>query len=72
MSGPWPGGKGDRPRPFNKARFDENYDKIFGDKKCKTVAKDDSLRQEPSETVAGISPVPISSPPTPISEKGNG
>ena len=65
-------GKGDRPRPVNKKRYDENYTRIFGDKKWKIVAKDDSLRQEPSETVAGTSPGPTSSPPMPISGKENG
>jgi len=26
-------GKGDKPRPVNKKRFDENYEVIFGPKK---------------------------------------
>lgn len=26
-------GKGDRPRPVNKAQFDQNYESIFGKKK---------------------------------------
>jgi hypothetical protein len=25
-------GKGDKPRPVNKAKYNENYKKIFGDK----------------------------------------
>jgi len=29
-------GKGDRPRPVNKKRYDENYEKIFGKKDEKT------------------------------------
>ena len=28
-------GKGDRPRPFDKKRYDENYEKIFGPPKKK-------------------------------------
>jgi hypothetical protein len=57
-------GKGDRPRPMDKQRYDENYTRIFGGKKCptlptcKTLAKDDSLTQEQSETEAPLSPDP--------------
>lgn len=29
----WHGGKGSRPRPTDKKKFDENWDKIFGNKK---------------------------------------
>lgn len=29
-------GKGDTPRPVNKSKFDENYDRIFGSKKGAT------------------------------------
>jgi hypothetical protein len=29
MSESWSGGKGDRQRPFNKAKFDFNYNRIF-------------------------------------------
>ena len=27
-------GKGDTPRPMNKARYDKNYEKIYGDSKA--------------------------------------
>lgn len=30
MSDQWHGGKGSRPRPTDKKKFDENWDKIFG------------------------------------------
>jgi len=32
----WHGGKGSSPRPVDKKKFDENWDKIFGkkDEKC--------------------------------------
>lgn len=28
----WHGGKGSNPRPVNKSKFDENFDRIFGRK----------------------------------------
>lgn len=28
----WSGGKGSAPRPINKAKFDDNWDRIFGKK----------------------------------------
>lgn len=33
MSDSWHGGKGSKPRKVNKAIYDENYDRIFGNKK---------------------------------------
>ena len=33
MSDQWHGGKGSRPRPTDKKKFDENWDRIFGNKK---------------------------------------
>jgi|TARA_B100000497_G_C7345168_1_gene226151 hypothetical protein len=33
--GGWHGGKGDRDRVSNKDKFNENFDKIFGEKKKK-------------------------------------
>lgn len=39
----WMGGKGSKPRPVNKKRFDENWDRIFGSKssddKCNSCKK---------------------------------
>ena len=32
-------GKGDKPRPVNKKKFDENYDAIFGPKKDRKKRK---------------------------------
>ena len=32
--------KGSQQRPFNKDKFNENFDKIFGKKKDKTKLKD--------------------------------
>ena len=29
----WHGGKGSRPRPADKKKFDENWERIFGKKK---------------------------------------
>lgn len=29
----WHGGKGSKPRPVDKKKFDENWDRIFGNKK---------------------------------------
>lgn len=29
----WHGSKGSKPRPVDKKKFDENWDKIFGKKK---------------------------------------
>lgn len=29
----WHGGKGSKPRPVDKKKFDENWDRIFGKKK---------------------------------------
>ena len=57
-------GKGCRYRPVDGAKYRENYDRIFGEKKCKnqtcrTAANDDSLKQERSGTEAGSSPDPI-------------
>ena len=31
----WHGGKGSRPRPINKKKFDENWERIFGKKEEK-------------------------------------
>lgn len=28
----WHGGKGDKPRPTDKKKFDDNWDRIFGNK----------------------------------------
>lgn len=33
MTGPWHGGKGDRPRPVNRKKWNKNYDKIFNKQK---------------------------------------
>ena len=33
MSGRWSGGKGDRTRPMNRKKWDENYARAFGDNK---------------------------------------
>lgn len=30
MSDEWHGGKGDKPRPVNKEKFDAEFDRIFG------------------------------------------
>jgi hypothetical protein len=36
MSSQWEGGKGDKARPIkDRKKFDENWDKIFGDKNKK-------------------------------------
>ena len=31
--GSWAGGKGSKPRKFDRKKFDDNYDRIFGKKK---------------------------------------
>ena len=35
MSGQWEGGKGSKQRPTDKSKFDENWERIFGNKKDK-------------------------------------
>ena len=35
MSGPWHGGKGDMFRQFDRKKWDENYERIFGKDSCK-------------------------------------
>jgi len=37
-------GKGDKPRPVNKKKFDENYDAIFGPKKGRKKKKKSKKR----------------------------
>jgi len=32
-------GKGDKPRPYDRDKFNENFDKIFGKKKAKQEEK---------------------------------
>jgi hypothetical protein len=56
VSGPSNYGKGSRPRPFDRKKWYENYNRIFGDKRCKTQDKDDSSRQEQSEIAETTSP----------------
>lgn len=33
----WHGGKGSKPRPVDKKKFDDNWDRIFGKKEEKKV-----------------------------------
>lgn len=40
-------GKGSQPRPVDKKKFDENYDRIFGKKKEKPTEDKDSSFQDP-------------------------
>lgn len=49
-------GKGDRPRSFDRAKWDENWPRIFGDKKCKTAVNDGSLKPEQSEIAEETNP----------------
>jgi len=35
------GGKGDVPRPTNKKKFDDNFDRIFGKKQVTGITEDD-------------------------------
>jgi hypothetical protein len=39
MSDKWHGGKGSKPRPSDKEKFDEGWDRIFGPKKDKEKDK---------------------------------
>lgn len=39
----WHGGKGSKPRPVDKRKFDENWDKIFGKKKEKEKPNENKL-----------------------------
>ena len=32
-TGPWEGGKGSRPRKYSVSKYQDNYDKIFGNAK---------------------------------------
>lgn len=36
----WHGGKGSKPRPVDKKKFDENYERIFGKKDKKDLTDD--------------------------------
>jgi hypothetical protein len=38
----WHGGKGSKPRPSDKDKYDQNFDRIFGDKKKKADKSKDS------------------------------
>ena len=35
------GGKGDTPRPVDKRKYDETYERIFGKKPLKLIEKED-------------------------------
>lgn len=39
----WHGGKGSKPRPVDKKKFDENWERIFGKKDLPKKKKDDTL-----------------------------
>lgn len=36
-------GKGDKPRPLDKKRYDENYERIFGKKKLNIMEEQDAV-----------------------------
>ncbi len=38
----WHGGKGSKPRPSDKDKYNQNFDRIFGDKKKKDNKSKDS------------------------------
>ena len=38
-------GKGDKPRPINKEKFDENYEAIFGPRNKKKKSKKEKNRK---------------------------
>lgn len=40
--------KGSKPRPFDKAKFDTNFDKIFGKRKGNVVGKISSTQKKTS------------------------
>lgn len=37
----WEGGKGSKPRPVDKSKFDANFDRIFGTKDKPTASEKD-------------------------------
>lgn len=39
MSSEWHGGKGSAPRPMNRDKFNENWDRIFGKDKVDSSTK---------------------------------
>ncbi len=43
MTEKWHGGKGDKRRPEDKKRFDENFEKIFGKKRPDTNKNKDTV-----------------------------
>jgi len=38
----WEGGKGSKPRPVDKKKFDDNWDRIWGKKDKKDLPNDDN------------------------------
>jgi uncharacterized protein with von Willebrand factor type A (vWA) domain len=43
MADKWHGGKGDKRRPEDKKKFDENFERIFGKKRPNANKEKDSL-----------------------------
>ena len=53
MSGPWHGGKGDRRRPFNRKKWDEGWERVFGRKKTffETIRELDGILNETNKQI---------------------
>ena len=45
-------GKGDRPRPIDKSKFDENFDRIFNKRKGERKHGDKTNTNKPGKTTA--------------------
>ena len=43
MTDKWHGGKGDKRRPEDKKKFDENFERIFGKKRPNTYKNKDTV-----------------------------
>lgn len=43
MADKWHGGKGDKRRPEDKKKFDENFERIFGKKRPNTYKNKDTV-----------------------------
>jgi len=51
MTEKWHGGKGSKPRPIDKKKYDENYDRIFNKKKENKPSKE--IHEDEFRTDAG-------------------
>lgn len=53
MSGEWEGGKGSRPRKYNVSKYQDNYERIFGNAAIERGGKEVISRNTMKEMAAG-------------------